>query len=113
MPTKRFRETTPHRRLLSGGDDAYRSTAAAAQDASEFRQSSRRVGKEHQAEVANDGIEAAVAERQRLTVGDHHSIGRGQSGTGRPKHHSRDVGANDHTRVADQRNGRNGGFSSS
>jgi len=63
--------------------------------------------------LANDGIEAGVAECQRLTVGDYRSIGRRKSGAGRPEHRGRDVRSNNHARIAHQGDGRDSGFACS
>jgi hypothetical protein len=81
-----------------------------AQHPSEFGEASRRIRKEHQAELANDRIKAGVLERQRLAIGDYRSIGSGKPGTGRSEHCRRDVGANHHARIAQQGNGRDSGF---
>src|SRR5208282_1557714 len=88
-------ERAPHWRFVWCRVDTYRCTPTAAEDAAEFGEPPRRVWKEHQAELADDGIETGGEERQRLTIrGDGQKRIR-QPGASRVKHCRRNIGPDD------------------
>jgi hypothetical protein len=86
VSAKAVGENAPHGSSLAFGDDTYCGAPTVAQDAPKLGEALCRVGKEHQAELAQDAIKAGIAESQRLAVGDHRSIGFGQSGAARSEH---------------------------
>src|SRR5262249_35812562 len=68
IPAEDFREDTPHRRALACGDDAHRGTTARAEHPAELVQALGGIGKEHEAELTEHGVEGAVSEWQPLTI---------------------------------------------
>jgi hypothetical protein len=94
IAAERVGKNAPHRRAFRGGDHANRGASTAAQDSTELGQTSRRIRKEHQAELTDDAIKSAIGKSQRLTI---HSSGSkplpGKPRTGRIEHRRRDVHA--------------------
>jgi len=97
-------KNTPHRRPVGGGDNTYRGAAPRAEDTSELCQPEARVRKELQAELADDGVENTVPERQRLAVSGYRPKRWFSQPVARAlKHRRRDVRTNHDTRSADGR----------
>src|SRR5262249_13162494 len=71
MATERVGKDAPHRGPIRRGDDADGGTPARTEHASELRETPRGIRKKLQAELAHDGIKAAIPERQRLAIRGH------------------------------------------
>src|SRR5262244_2104762 len=110
----RVGEDTPHRRPVWRGVDTYPCATANAKDASELLEPESRVREELQAELACNGIETTVPERQCLTVTGHRPKRRFVQPLARCcQHRGRDVRADHEARSSDDRESHQSGLSRS
>jgi hypothetical protein len=87
MAAECLSEYAPHRGPIRGGDDIHGGTPVRAEDTPELRKTPRGIREKLQAELAHDGVNAAISERQRLAVHGHglkHFLA--EPGAGRREH---------------------------
>src|SRR5262249_25473775 len=68
MARKSFGERSPHRRSLARRDDADGGTPSRSENTTEFGQTPGGIREEHQAKLADHGVEDAFGERQGDTI---------------------------------------------
>src|SRR5215471_6554987 len=110
-PAEHLGKNTPQRYPVRSGRNGYCDPAAITQHASELDQPKTGVREKLQTKLTDDGIEAAIGERQRLPVRrDWQKCRLVQSGTGALKHGGGYVCANQKTRCTNHRSYREGRF---